>query len=367
MISAEQDRGDHRDPSVLHGRERRPAHGPSIVRAGRFRRLIGRATCRVDGPDRGLASWASRSRSPRATTTRAPTGPVASRPAQARRRPRPPPRPPRPGPGGGATSRSRSRSVATPTSRGTWRACCVSNPSGMFAPIAPTLAGADVAMVNLETAITDRRLTRPEELQLPRAAERVRGAARRRRRRRHHGEQPRASTTDRRDSPRRSRPRQQTPLKVLGIGANATEAYAPWITEVQGPTHRVLRRDRRARRLAHRPRGPRPTRRAGSRRRRMPPWTGSSPGSGRSAPRSTRVVVDLHWGVEGATCPSPRQQELARELIAAGADVDRRQPRAPGDDGRAARRRARRLRPRQLRVLQRVAASRGSPACCGSP
>ena len=35
MIEAEQDRGDDRDPSVLLGRERRPAHGPSMVRAER--------------------------------------------------------------------------------------------------------------------------------------------------------------------------------------------------------------------------------------------------------------------------------------------------------------------------------------------
>jgi len=38
-------------------------------------------------------------------------------------------------------------------------------------------------------------------------------------------------------------------------------------------------------------------------------------------PTVDTVVVDLHWGVEGATCPSPRQQELARALVAAGADV----------------------------------------------
>jgi poly-gamma-glutamate capsule biosynthesis protein CapA/YwtB (metallophosphatase superfamily) len=29
----------------------------------------------------------------------------------------------------------------------------------------------------------------------------------------------------------------------------------------------------------------------------------------------------VHWGVEGATCPTPVQQTLARQLVDAGADV----------------------------------------------
>jgi poly-gamma-glutamate synthesis protein (capsule biosynthesis protein) len=38
-------------------------------------------------------------------------------------------------------------------------------------------------------------------------------------------------------------------------------------------------------------------------------------------PTVDTVVVYLHWGVEGSTCPSPRQQELAQALVDAGADV----------------------------------------------
>ena len=33
------------------------------------------------------------------------------------------------------------------------------------------------------------------------------------------------------------------------------------------------------------------------------------------------VVVFLHWGVEKQTCPSASQQELARTLVDAGADI----------------------------------------------
>ena len=33
------------------------------------------------------------------------------------------------------------------------------------------------------------------------------------------------------------------------------------------------------------------------------------------------VVVDLHWGTEQVTCPTPTQRDLAPQLVAAGADV----------------------------------------------
>ena len=67
-----------------------------------------------------------------------------------------------------------------------------SNPDGMFAPIAPTLSGADVAMVNLETAIATGGSPDPKNYNFrapPSAFEALRAAGRRRR---HDGEQPRA-------------------------------------------------------------------------------------------------------------------------------------------------------------------------------
>jgi poly-gamma-glutamate synthesis protein (capsule biosynthesis protein) len=36
---------------------------------------------------------------------------------------------------------------------------------------------------------------------------------------------------------------------------------------------------------------------------------------------SDLLVVYVHWGVEGATCPTPLQKTLARQLVDAGADV----------------------------------------------
>ena len=38
-------------------------------------------------------------------------------------------------------------------------------------------------------------------------------------------------------------------------------------------------------------------------------------------PRVDTLVVFLHWGTEGETCPSERQVTLGDELVAAGADI----------------------------------------------
>jgi hypothetical protein len=194
-----------------------------------------------------------------------------------------------------------------------------SNPGGMFAPIAPTLAGADVAMVNLETAIATGGSPDPKNYNFrapPSAFEALRAAGvdvvtMANNHGRDYGPQGLAETLA---------AKQQTPLVILGIGANATEAYRPWLTEVKGQ------------RLAFF--GATDV---------LDDWlisawtaTDAQPGlastkgvavdrliAGIGAVRPTvdTVVVYLHWGVEGSTCPSPRQQELAHVLIAAGADI----------------------------------------------
>jgi poly-gamma-glutamate synthesis protein (capsule biosynthesis protein) len=38
-------------------------------------------------------------------------------------------------------------------------------------------------------------------------------------------------------------------------------------------------------------------------------------------PNADTIVVYLHWGAEGDTCPTPRQQGLALALVDAGADI----------------------------------------------
>ncbi len=105
---------------------------------------------------------------------------------------------------------------------------------------------------------------------------------------------------------------------VIGVGADEAAAYRPFVREVGGHTvaviaaTQVLDPDRIATDTA----GP------------------GQPGVA-SAKRVDRlvaeveaareaadtVVVFLHWGTPGETCPNPSQQELAAALVAAGADV----------------------------------------------
>jgi poly-gamma-glutamate synthesis protein (capsule biosynthesis protein) len=109
-------------------------------------------------------------------------------------------------------------------------------------------------------------------------------------------------------------------VPVLGIVADEARAYAPHITEVKGQRIGVI---------AANDIFDDPLRAA---------WT-AGPGKAGIASaeeahqerllaevRATRdrvdtLVVFLHYGTEKQTCPNPRQQDLARALTAAGADI----------------------------------------------
>jgi poly-gamma-glutamate synthesis protein (capsule biosynthesis protein) len=105
---------------------------------------------------------------------------------------------------------------------------------------------------------------------------------------------------------------------VVGIGKDAAEAFAPWKTTVKGQriavfgvTH-VLDDDLRT------------------------AWTATDRRPGLASAYETErligavtaaraeadtVVVYVHWGTEGQTCPNAAQPALARALVAAGADI----------------------------------------------
>lgn len=113
----------------------------------------------------------------------------------------------------------------------------------------------------------------------------------------------------------------EDPLAVVGIGRDAEEAFAPVVSDVRGTRVATLAasvadQDPTADRTGH--------------------WaaTDDRPGIAdaldparllagvRRAGRSADVVVVyLHWGVQGARCPSADQRRLAARLVAAGADV----------------------------------------------
>ena len=194
----------------------------------------------------------------------------------------------------------------------------VADPKHVLDPIAPVLSGADLAMVNLETAITG-------------GGEPVAG-------KNYHFRSPPASFTalraagvdvvnmannhaldygpvgmqDTFDAIAASK------MPVTGIGHNATEAYKPYRTTIKGQRIAIfsaldwLEPDL------------------------IPGWsaTDTQPGIAFSIDRTRLVdgvraarpdvdtlVVFLHWGTEETSCASSEQQDLAATLLAAGADI----------------------------------------------
>ena len=125
-------------------------------------------------------------------------------------------------------------------------------PGGMFGPIAPELPAADVAMVNLETAITERGPPEPKKFNFrapARAFDALQGAGvdvvtMANNHGVDYGPEGLADTLAAKaaDAARRRRHRRERDRGV-----------PPWRTEVQGSAHRGLRRDRRDRRLADPP------------------------------------------------------------------------------------------------------------------
>ena len=110
------------------------------------------------------------------------------------------------------------------------------------------------------------------------------------------------------------------PLKVIGIGSNAAEAFAPAVMDVRGTTVAVIG--------AHSADDPTadPTEQ----------WAAGDDTPGvavvqdparlaeavQSAGEAADVVVVfMHWGIQGDRCPSPSQVETARILADAGADI----------------------------------------------
>ncbi|HEV2766873.1 MAG TPA: CapA family protein [Acidimicrobiales bacterium] len=191
------------------------------------------------------------------------------------------------------------------------------DPGTALAAVAPLLREADVTVVNLETAITERGTPAPKQFTFRAAAtalDALRGAgvdvanmAN------NHGLDygPESLTDALTASAERGFP-------LIGIGATEDEAYQPFVTEVHGYRIAVLGATQVLDSVL------------------VEPWTAIGEHGGlASAKRVDRlvaevetsravadvVVVFLHWGVELDTCPTVSQQTLARRLVAAGADV----------------------------------------------
>lgn len=200
---------------------------------------------------------------------------------------------------------------------GSLRSRAVADPAGLLASIAPVMSRADVAMVNLETAVTERGTPVPKEFvfRAPVAglrALRAAGVDVATMANNHGVDYGRVGLADSLAAS------VQSGLPVVGIGKSAAAAYAPWQTVVRGVRVGIIGVTQVLDDVVR------------------TEWTATDTHSGlasakelepmlaavRAARAGTDVlVVYVHWGVEGATCPTPLQRALARQLVEAGADV----------------------------------------------
>jgi Bacterial capsule synthesis protein PGA_cap len=195
-------------------------------------------------------------------------------------------------------------------------ASLLGHPDDALATLRPYLATADVAMVNLETAITDRGSPAPKQFHFRAtpAALTALGAAgvdvvtMANNHAVDYGSVGLGDTL---------KAQQSSPIPIVGIGPDADRAYAPAYLKVRGSTVAVLAATQ------------------------IPDWTLANWAAGEHSPgvavassptrlaRSVRaaarkadvVVVYLHWGSDYQSCPNALQRSTARALARAGADV----------------------------------------------
>ncbi|HXF98119.1 MAG TPA: CapA family protein [Gaiellaceae bacterium] len=200
---------------------------------------------------------------------------------------------------------------------GLLQAKLAAGPERLLAPVRPVLERADLAVVNLETAITEAGAAAFKQytFRAPASAfAALRGggvdaASMANNHGMDFGEQ---GLRDSLAAARRHR------FPVIGIGLDDRRAYAPYRRTVRGRRVAVLAATQVLDDHL------------------IEAWTAGpgKPGlaSAKDVPRllaavraarasADTVVVFLHWGVELAGCPTARQRRLARQLVRAGADV----------------------------------------------
>ncbi|SRR6266567_1679552 len=189
------------------------------------------------------------------------------------------------------------------------------HPAAAFGPIAGLLRSADLTLVNLETAITTRGKpqlkyyhfrTGPVAFTALRDA----GVDVANMANNHVLDYGRVGLADTLAAARNAR------FPVLGIGANATAAWAPHVVTVKGVRIAFLGVSQVAELASS--------------------WVATATRSGEAnsinlrrtlaAVRAAKrvadiVIVIMHWGTEGQACPDANQLALAPKLAAAGADV----------------------------------------------
>ncbi len=191
----------------------------------------------------------------------------------------------------------------------------LADPATAFGPISTVLRSADFTVVNLETAVTNGGTPQPKtyHFRAPATAfTALRGAgidlvtmANN-----HVLDYGQAGLADTLAAARAAR------FPYVGIGTSAAAAWAPYVITIKGVKIAVIGVSQVAELASS--------------------WvaTDTRPGEAnaidlsrtlaevRSAKRiASVVIVFMHWGTEGESCPDPAQLSLARELSAAGASI----------------------------------------------
>ncbi len=194
-------------------------------------------------------------------------------------------------------------------------AALLKDPASAFGPISAVLGSADLAMLNLETAVTSRGTPQPKTYHFrttPTAFTALRDAgvdlvtmANN-----HALDYGQVGLADTLAAARAAR------FPVVGIGVNAAAAWAPYVTTIRGTPIAIVAVSQVAELASS--------------------WvaTNSRPGEAnainlgrtlaavRTARRLARIViVFVHWGTEGQACPDANQLSLAPKLAAAGASI----------------------------------------------
>ncbi|MET9338607.1 CapA family protein [Nonomuraea sp. NPDC003804] len=194
----------------------------------------------------------------------------------------------------------------------------LANPRTALGPIAKVLRSSDLAMVNLETAITTGGTPAPGKQYTFRApasaltALKAAGVDVASMANNHGMDYMDSGLADSLASIRKSR------FPVVGIGRNETEAYKPYRVTVNGNRVAIIGATQVLDSEF------------------IQAWTAAGDKGGlasaknedrliravRQARKSAdTVIVHLHWGTEMQKCPNPAQRALAPKLVKAGADV----------------------------------------------
>jgi len=189
------------------------------------------------------------------------------------------------------------------------------DPKSAFGPIAEVLSAADLAVVNLETAVSTRGTAEPKKyhFQAPAGAYdavKAAGVDLASQGNNHALDYGPVALADSLASAKKAG------MPVVGAGPHATAAFAPWITEAGGMKIAFLGMSQVHELEAS--------------------WAATDTRAGvahvrtreralaavRDAKRAADfVVVFMHWGKEGSDCPTDEMRTLATQLSEAGADL----------------------------------------------